>query len=543
MIIYFADRKLNILGQASTSLPKGFLIHDDVTTEEIDSGVNSFSCRIAYTSSTRQALEEAVSVGCFIIKGSGTAFNDEENTYDSLYTVIETEFDTDTQELYLYAEDAGLDLINKVVPAAQLTSKTLVQMVNEFKPSDWTLKTVGVPTEAKTYEWEGENTATERIHSIANLFGCEVFYSFVIERLQIVDKVINVVAKRGKQEATAQLRLNLDINKIVTTKSIEELATAYQVTGGTPDSKSEPINLVGYSYSYTDPNTGDKYDVDTATGLLRNRSAMARWASALDADGLIVKQYSYDTTDKATLAGAARAELSKHCDEIVNYEVDFVALPEETRIGDRINIVDEYGKLYLEARLLRIETSVADGKQKATIGEYLIKGSGISDKVQQLASQFAEVAQARKFFTWIVYANNASGDGLSLLPNGKSYMGILVNQLEELTDISQAQAVKGSFKYSLYQGTSIMLESSEGITFKGKPISTRIGAVVYRGTTRITNITDLISHFGVDAELKWYELVNSNYVEITDSRITANGFYLTVNTTADSANYKCELVT
>lgn len=45
MIIYFADRKLNILGQASTSLPKGFLLYDDVTTEDVDSVLTRLAAR------------------------------------------------------------------------------------------------------------------------------------------------------------------------------------------------------------------------------------------------------------------------------------------------------------------------------------------------------------------------------------------------------------------------------------------------------------------------------------------------------------------
>lgn len=543
MIIYFADRKLNILGQASTSLPRGFLIVDDVTTEEIESGVNSFSCTIAYNTNTRAELEAAVSVGKFILKGSGNAFTDKENSYDSLYTIVETEFNTDTQELHIYAEDAGLDLINKVVPAQVQSNKTLVQMINSVKPSDWVLNTVGVPTGTKSYEWEGENTATERINSIANLFGCEVYYSFVIERFQITEKVINVVAKRGSQEATAQLRLNLDINSIVTTTSIEELATAYQVTGGTPSNSSTPINLKGYSYSYTDPITKDVYVVDSATGQMRNKNAMARWASALDPDGLIVKQYTYDTTNKATLAGAARAELQKHCNAIVNYDVDFANLPSSIQIGDRINIIDEEGSLYLEARLLRIETSVTAGTRKAVIGETLIRSSGISDKVQQLASQFSEIAQQRKFFTWIAYADNENGDGISLNAVGKSFMGVLPNMLEELTTVTQAEERQTDFKWSLYQASTIYLESTEGTTFKGKPINTRIDAVVYRGTVRITDGTTLRSYFGDTARLKWYEKIQDAYVEITGSRISSDGFHLTVDSTSGSLSYVCELVT
>ena len=386
MIIYFADRDLNILGHASTSLPAGYRIKEDNTVEDVETGVNTFQCAITYTYDTRATLEDAVQVGRFILKQSNTS--DSSNIYDSVYQIIETEFDTQTQTLTLYAEDAGLDLLNTMRPAVTL-SGTVTTMMQYFLPSDWSLNMMDVPTNTRSYTWDGASTTTERLLSVANLFGCELYYSFIIDRLEITSKVVNVTPKRGNQTAIPQLRLNYDVDRIYTKKSITNLVTAFDVTGGTPDGADTPINLKGYTYSYTDPNTGDLYQVDTASGQMRNKTAMARWASAIDQDGLWVGEYSFDTTDKAVLAGQARAQLQKESQIQVNYEVDFVHLPEDIQVGDRVNIIDEQGELYLEARLLRIETSVAEDKRTAVIGEYIIRDSGISEKVSQMASDLA----------------------------------------------------------------------------------------------------------------------------------------------------------
>lgn len=142
--------------------------------------------------------------------------------------------------------------------------------------------------------------------------------------------------------------------------------------------------------------TGDVYKVDKATGQMRNVTAMAKWASAIDPDGLWVGSFEYDTLDKPTLAGQARAYLQRHSQVEVNYEVDFEKLPDDVQIGDRVNIIDENGELYLEARLLRIETCEAEDTQTATIGEYLLRGSGISDRVAQLASDLANARATDK---------------------------------------------------------------------------------------------------------------------------------------------------
>ena len=450
MIIYFADRGLNILGYASTSLPGGVRIVEDTTVEEVGSGVNSFTCRVAYDDATRSDLEDAIQVGRFVLKSAGRAFDDEENIYDSLYQIIETEYDTDTREIYLYAEDAGLDLINKVAPAATLTNKTLEQMLDAFVPTDWTFNLNGCPTSTKTNVWEGENTTTERINSIANLFGCEVYYSFVIERFEVLAKVINVTPKRGTQEAVEQLRLNQEINRITVKESIANLATALSVTGGTPEDSDVPITLVGYSYAYED-DLGDMYRVDTATGQMRNTTQMAHWASALDSDGLIVKSFSFDTTDKAVLAGQARAELQKVSYPEVNYECDFVSLPDDVQVGDRVNIIDEDGELYLEARLLKIETSVTAQTQTATIGEYLIKESGITDIIRAYAAEFASKAK----------------DGVD--------------------------------------GVVLAITSSGGNIFHNTQIDTTLYGSVFVGSLVITSQADLETVFGADAVLRWYD--------------------------------------
>lgn len=386
MIIYFCDRQLNILGHASTTLPAGNRISQDKLVEDVESGVNSFECFITWDDNTRADLESAIVAGNYILKQSDTA-------YDSLYQIIETEADTKAQEIYLYAEDAGLDLLNTLCPASTLTG-TIEEMLEYFLPDDWAVEIEDAPTTTLTNTWDGESTCTERIRSVVGLWGCELYYNFVIENLEVVSKAVNVTVKRGLQEAIPQLRLNYDIDRIVSNTSIANLVTALNVTGGTPEGSETPINLINYDYSYVDPFTGDEYAVDKPTGQMRNLTAMERWSSAIDQDGLWVGSYQFDTTEQAMLAGQARAELQKRSAPAVNYEVDFARLPEDAQIGDRVNIIDDEGELYLEARLLQIETCEAEQTKVATLGEYLLKTSGIAEKVAQIAEQVRQQSES-----------------------------------------------------------------------------------------------------------------------------------------------------
>lgn len=176
-----------------------------------------------------------------------------------------------SRNLYL-REDAGLDLLNEVVGAyAADKAYPITHYINKYAANSGFQ--IGVNEAAnltRKLSWDGEATATERILSVATHFdGCEVSFSFDIDGLFVTKKYINIYKRRGK-DIGVQLRLNKEIDSIITTKSIENLATALQCTGGTPENAENPITLQGYSYD-----DGDFY-VDGA--VLKSRNALKQWS-------------------------------------------------------------------------------------------------------------------------------------------------------------------------------------------------------------------------------------------------------------------------
>ena len=535
MILFFADRQLNIIGQASTMLPEGLAVLEDRKTEDIETGVAVFECRVPFDDVTLSTVYTCTEVGNYILRN-----HDKENEF---YTIIDTEIDTKNREVYIYAEDAGLDLLNEVVGEyAADKAYPISHYIEKFAyDSGFEIGVNEAASLTRQLSWDGETTAAERIASVATQFdGCEVSYSFDIVGLEVTHKYINIYKQRGK-DIGATLRLNADIDRIVTKKSIANLATALRCTGGTPDQsttvlevtssgspqveyrvdletasrtasavqitatvtaalKSESAELgeayglkasvyiggawhsatikatdkdhkqkwegtTNHSTEYTftvsgvaegtatfsdiqfkvertdsvggsagvlgatncgafkipnyieggengeDINSrpitldGYKYDdgdfhVDGA--VLKSRKALQRWSryswtkepNKTGAGGHIVKTFSHDTLDQSELCAHAITELKKICEMEVNYEVDIAKLPDNVKIGDRINIVDDAGELYVSARVLQLETSVADQEHNATLGEYLIKGSGIHQKVIDLAAEFKVTAEA-----------------------------------------------------------------------------------------------------------------------------------------------------
>lgn len=406
MILYFADRKMNIIGQASTTLPQGLCIVDDSKVDDVESGVASFEFVMPFDDKTRSHCESCVAVGNYILLNR--------NGKDEFYTIIESETDTKNQEITVYAEDAGLDLLNEIVGAYEADKAyNIAHYINKYTyDSGFVIGINEVSKLTRKLKWDGEDTAAARLASIATQFdGCEISFSFTIERMTVTEKKINIHKKRGADHGVT-LWLNRDIDRIVTKQSIANLATALEVVGGTPedtntedDKEPVPITLKGYKY--------DDGDFHVSGTKLMSRKALKKWSRYIWADepnqvadvGHIVRLYSYDTTSQQELCAHALTELKKLCEIEVNYEIDIAKLPDNVRLGDRITIVDESGELYLSTRILKIEESEYDQTHKATLGEYLLKGSGISQKVADLASQFAQMAASSSRALSI--ANNA----------------------------------------------------------------------------------------------------------------------------------------
>lgn len=436
MIIYFADKKLNILGMASTKLSKGFKITDDSKVQAVDTGIATLGFKIVYTGENKALLEQMTMTGNQLLCSR--------DGKDEVYTIIDTVEDSKNQDIEVYAEDAGLDLLNEIAePFTSAEAKPISWYIEKWtKDSGFEIGINEISDRSRKLSWDGEATVTERLASLSKQFDAEVSYSFDIKGLTVAHKYINIHKRRGK-DVKEELRLNRDIDRIVVKKSISNLATALIVKGGTPEGQNEPITLKGYVYD-----DGDFY-VD-ADGRLCSRTALAKWgriSEIVSEDGLkktqtfkhITKTYSYDTVVQKTLCNHAIGKLKKIRDIEENYEIDINKLPENISIGDRINIIDEAGKLYLSARLLKLEESIDEGMQKATLGEYLIQDSGIYQSIVDLANELKALPRPKPLYTWIAYADDNHGNGISSSADGKAYLGISNGQASETVDLSKPE--------------------------------------------------------------------------------------------------------
>lgn len=460
MILYFADRQMNIIGQASTELPDGITIIDDLKTEETDTGVAVFECRLLFDEKTRSKVKAFAKAGNYLLRKHDRA--------DEFYTIIDTEEDTKNQEFYIYAEDAGLDLLNEVVGEFEADKAYPITYYIGMYAFDSGFK-IGINEAAsltRKLSWDGEATVTERLASIATQFdNCEISYTFDIEGLIVKNKYINIHKKRGK-DIGAQLRLNKDIDRIVTKESIQNLATGLKCRGDIPEDEENPITLIDYEYD-----DGDFY---TQGDRIYSRNALKKWSryfwndepnQIATQEGHIVRTYYYETTEQSTLFAHALSELKKYSEMEVNYEVEISKLPDNIKLGDRINIIDDAGELYVSTRILRLETSVVGQEQRATLGEFLIKNSGISERVKELAANFSElsISAARA----LAIAQNATTQAESAKANADS---ALAGSNTALQKAEEAQTVANTATESAQAAQTKANEAQNAVDLVEKDI-------------------------------------------------------------------------
>ncbi len=438
MIIYFADRAMNILGSASTGLPKGLMITNDKKTEEISEGAAIFECNLDYNFVNPDEDEEQevdvkklAAVGNFILKQGA------DNSEVEVYTIIDSTIDPIQKDASIYAEDAGLDLLNEVAGAyAADKAYNIAYYINKFAyDSGFEIGINEVSNLTRKLSWDGEDTATKRLLSVATQFdNAEIGFGFKVENMTVTEKYINVYKNRGNDSGVT-LTVGKEVSGFRIKTSIADLATAYRCTGGTPEGSEKPITLNGYKYD-----DGDFY---VEGSYVKSRKALEKWSryqikteKNKNDVGHIVKSFTYDTTSKSELCNRAVSSLKKICDEAVTYEVELLYLPDGVKVGDTVSLVDDDDNIYLTARLLKLEMSESNDTKEAELGDYVRQGSGIDAKVMELAERFEKIAKNRNFYTWTAFADDENGTGISANAYGKDYLGIATNRLAKEADLS-----------------------------------------------------------------------------------------------------------
>lgn len=382
---YFTDRKYNLIDVVSTDGNTDIVVTAIKDIQSIEESARDFEATLFFNDDDFKLVKQLSKVGNFVL------YKDREG--QSVFITIESREINATDGLVMITgKDASIDLINEIVaPYTPDKSYSIAEYILRFtSDSGFEIGENAIPDKKlKLEEWTSEATALERILSVATRFDVELSFSFEISGLDVVKRYINISEKRGKDE-NVTLYANREIESITIKEDSFDLFTAIKPIGAIPEGKETPINL--NNYKYTDPN--GRYVL--SGGILKDNTVVQEWSRLLSNENTnpttahITRYKEYDTDNQAKLFTMAMTDLKKYAQLNVNYDVVFYEFPTTVSIGDTINIVDEDKEIYLSARVLTLTYDYVTDTAEATIGDYLIKESGISQDLENLASSMKD---------------------------------------------------------------------------------------------------------------------------------------------------------
>lgn len=385
MNFYITDRKYNLIDIVSTDGNTDIVATVIKDTQSIEESARDFEATFYFKDDDFKLAKKLSTVGNFVL------YKDREG--QSVFITIESrEINATDCLVQITGKDASIDLINEVVaPYKPDKSYSIAEYILRFtSDSGFEIGENAIPDKKlKLEEWTSEATALERILSVATRFEVEISFSFEINGLDVIKRYINISEKRGSDE-NITLYANREIESITIKEDSYDLFTAIKPIGAIPEGKETPINL--NNYKYTDPN--GRYVL--SGGILKDNKVVQEWSRLLSNEvsnptsAHITRYKEYDTDSQSKLFTMAMTDLKKYAQLNVNYDVAFYEFPTTVSIGDTINIVDEDKEIYLSARVLTLTYDYISDTAEAVVGDYLIKDSGISKDLENLAASMKD---------------------------------------------------------------------------------------------------------------------------------------------------------
>lgn len=344
----------------------------------------------------------------YLVEGNKLSFKYKDKGYHLTIMNVEKSRKTVMVEAY----GLSLELTNEQIDAYK--SPRAMSFVEYIKAwgfeRSFTVRINEVSNKSIRHDWEGTATVLSRLYSLANVFDAELeFITELNDDYSLKGVTLNVYRKHsgsnqglGSNRTGTILRYPNDIHSIVKTSDITELYTGIRPTG----TDGLQLNSLNGKKEY-DANGNVEYMV-SGNNLLAPQ-ARDRFPSTLltdhSNDMYAVEIWSYETKNVNTLYGQALAELKKHVNPVVTYDVDAYI---DANIGDTFTIEDtEYAPtMYLQARIVEQEISFTDRDRcKTTFDNFTEVASGISN---ELIDEMNRLIEQNKTYQLVVSSSNGT---------------------------------------------------------------------------------------------------------------------------------------
>lgn len=378
-----------VLTYLDNTVPKAMHYYDDILHTYLKGSSYTFEF------TTLTAHEDA----SYLVEGNKLSFLWKDRVYH--LTIMNVEKGGDETKVTAYG--LCLELTNETIGEFKATEAlSIEQYIGSFGfEHTFNVGLNQVSNKKIKYEWTGTDTVLARLYSLANVFGAELeFVAVQNEDHSLKNVVLNIYKAHddngnqglGSDKRKTILRYPSDIYGITKTSDITELYTAIKPIG------TDGLNLSSLNGRIVYDDYGNVLYQVKGTKILAPQ-ARDRFPSTLltDRDNAMyaTESWSYETENVEMLYGQALAELKKHVNPVVTYDVDAYI---DADIGDTFTIEDsEYTPtLYLEARITEQEISFTDiEKCKTIFDNFVEKESQIS---QSLINQMNKMIELKKVY-------------------------------------------------------------------------------------------------------------------------------------------------
>lgn len=365
--------QIYILNRARETLATTASIYNDKHTLTLEAGSSSYEFTIDKSDEASHYLDS----GNYIVLQ-----DDKGKTW--LFTILDYEETHNTKTVY--AEDAGIELINKAVDIWKGDGPHPFSYYFDLvtKGTPWKLGVNQLDGLERTLTYEGRDTGLGRLLSILKGFdNAECTFDVTVKMNAPAEFKINVYKQVGNDRSDVQIVYNHELNDITKKESRAEFVTALAGVGGqiqTEDgSEGGDVDFSELEY--------DKDGFVTKKGDKFLRAVDANRTFNPGQESYIESFYEYDTQSPSELLNRTLSKLKTYSEPQYTYTADVKVIDSSLVLGDTVTILDhDYNPaLYLSARVAKLVKSYTDPAQnEIEFTNYRLLNSALADKLARL---------------------------------------------------------------------------------------------------------------------------------------------------------------
>lgn len=380
--------QIYILNRARETLATTASIYDDKHTMTLEAGSSSYEFTIDKSDSASKSLE----TGNYIVL-------QDDNGKTWLFTILDYEETHNTKTVY--AEDAGIELINKAMDIWTLNGshpfKYYFDLVTKDTP--WTLGVNRLEGLSRSLKFDGRDTGLGRLLSILKAFDhAECSFDVTVKMNAPADFKINVYKQIGNDRSDVQIVYNSELDDIKKKESRAEFVTALAGVGGQIQSKdgtsegNVDFSALEYNKDGFVTKKGDKF----------LRAVDANKVFNPGHESYIESFYEYDTQSPSELLSRTLSKLKIYSEPQYTYNAEVKVIDPILNLGDTVTILDhDYNPaLYLSARVAKMVKSYTDPtRNEIEFTNYRLLSSRLADKLarlQTIVNQMPSASQVGK---------------------------------------------------------------------------------------------------------------------------------------------------